>query len=65
MESIRVRKEEYKMTEGEWFSTWMYIEAAKRKGMELYELNQLRDVVKTGGEEVLIRFREKYKELWV
>ena len=27
MEEIRARKEEYRMTEGEWFSTWMYIEA--------------------------------------
>ena len=50
MEELRARKEEYKVSESEWFSTWMFIEASKRRGMESFQVQELRNVVKTGGE---------------
>ena len=40
----------------------MFIEVLKREGMEAFQLQELRNVVKTGG-EVMTRFRDKYKEL--
>ena len=52
IEELRARKEEHNVTDNEWFSTWMFIEASKRKGMEAFQLQELRNVVKTGGEEV-------------
>ena len=36
MEELRARKDEYNVNENEWFSTWMFIEASKREGMETF-----------------------------
>ena len=51
------------MKDKEWFSIWMMIETKKRKGLESFQLQELRNVVKAGGEEVIGNYREKYKEL--
>ena len=63
MERLQTRKEIYKVTDREWFSIWMMMQAKKRKGIESFQLQGLREVVKKGGEEVMKEFREKYKEL--
>ena len=52
MERLYARKEENKVKDKEWFSTWMMIETRKRKGIENFQLQGLRDLVKKGGEEV-------------
>ena len=36
------------LVENERFSTWIFIEATKRKGMEAFQMQELRNVVKTG-----------------
>ena len=39
------------------------IESRKRKGMELYELHEMRNVVKEGGIEVMSNLKNRFKEL--
>ena len=56
---------EKKIEDKEWFSVWMMIETRKRKGMENYELAELRNIVKENGEDVMKKFRTKYRELKV
>ena len=41
----------------------MMIETKKRKGIESFQLQELRNVVKAGGEEVMSEFRNEYWEL--
>ena len=41
----------------------MMVETKKRKGLENYQLQELRKVVKANGDEVIKEFRDKYKEL--
>ena len=65
MERLIARKEEKKVKDKEWNSIWMMIETKKRKGIENYQLQELRNVVKAGGEDVMKDFREKYRALKV
>merc|ERR1712243_33103 len=62
-EKMIARKEEKKVTMREWDAIWMMIGARKRKGIENYQLLELRKVVKENKETVQKDFREKYKEL--
>ena len=57
------RKEEMEVTMREWDAIWMMIGARKRKGIENYQLLELRKVVKANEETVQKDFREKYREL--
>ena len=61
MEKLYSRKVEKKIDDKEWFSVWMMIETRKRKGMEGYELKELRNVVKKSGENVMTEFKKKYR----
>ena len=63
MERLYARKEEKKVKDKEWFSTWMMIESKKRKGIENYQFQELRDVVKANGDDVMKYFRHNYGEL--
>ena len=63
MEKLIARKEEKKVTNKEWDSIWMMVETKKRKGIENYQLQELRKVVKANGDNVLKDFRDKYREL--
>ena len=63
MERLYARKDENEVKHKKWFSTWMMIETKKRKGIESFQLQELRNIVKTGGEEVMNEFRDKYREL--
>ena len=65
MEKLYSRKVEKEIEDKEWFSVWMMIEVRKRKGMEKFELQELRNVVKQGGHGVMTEFKKKYKELKV
>ena len=63
MEKMIARKEEKQVTMREWDAIWMMIGARKRKGIENYQLLELRKVVKANEETVQKDFREKYREL--
>ena len=65
IERLYSRKIEKKIDDKEFFSVWMMIETRKRKGMEGYELQELRNIVKRSRENVMEEFRKKYKELKV
>ena len=41
----------------------MMVQTRKRKGLECYQLQEWRKVVKETGDAVLTKFRDKYKEL--
>ena len=41
----------------------MMVETKKRKGIENYQLQELRNVVKANGDNVMKDFRDKYREL--
>ena len=49
----------------EWDAIWMMIGARKRKGIENYQLLELRKVVKASKETVQNDFGEKYRELTI
>ena len=63
MEKLIARKEELKVIRKEWDSIWIMVQTKKRKGVESYQLQELRKVVKETGDAVLTKFRDKYKEL--
>lgn len=39
------------------------VETKKREGIEIYQLQELRNAVKTNGDNVMKNFRDKYREL--
>ena len=47
------RKEEKKVSRKEWDSIWMMVETKKRKGIENYQLLELRKVVKVTSIEMV------------
>ena len=51
MEEVNIRKIELKISEEEWFSTWMLEEVKKSKGMMILQCQALRNVVKVGAAE--------------
>ena len=53
------------MTYNEFLSVWMLGMIKKRKKMEAFEVQALRDVVKEGGEEVIENLEEKFIEVQV
>ena len=63
MEKMIARKEEKRVTMREWDAIWMMIGARKRKGIENYQLLELRKVVKDNRDMVQSDFREKYRQL--
>ena len=52
MEKMIARKEEKQVTMREWDAIWMMIGARKRKGIENYQLLELRKVLKANGEKL-------------
>ena len=62
-EKLITRQNEKQVTLKEWNAIWMMYGAKQRKGIENYQLLQLRNVVKTNGEEVQKDFVTKYREL--
>ena len=59
MEKLIARKEEKRVTSKEWDSIWMMVETKKRKGIENFQLQELRKVVKANGDEVMKEFRDE------
>merc|ERR1711873_140328 len=62
-EKIISRQNEKKVTLTEWNAIWMMYGAKQRKGIENYQLLQLRNVVKANNNEVQKEFVTKYREL--
>merc|ERR1712029_161328 len=51
-EKIIARQNETKVTLAEWNAIWMMHGAKQRKGIESFQLHQLRDTLKTGSDEM-------------
>ena len=65
MEELDLREKELEISHKEWKSVWMLHMARKRKSVEMFEYQTLRDVVKAGGDTVVKNFGEKFRELIV
>ena len=63
MRELNQRRMELKMTEDEWVSVWMLGIVKKRKRLDKFIYQSLRDIVKVGGDNVVNNFEEKFKEL--
>ena len=53
------------MTEDEWVAVWMLSIVKKRKKVDEFIYQALRDVVKVGGDNVLENFKKKFKETMI
>merc|ERR1712240_6159 len=62
-EKIITRQNETKVTLAEWNAIWMMHGAKQRKGIESFQLLQLRDVLKTERNEMQKEFVSNYREL--
>ena len=62
MKEINQRRKDLKMTEDEWVAVWMLSIVKKRKKVDKFIYQALRDVVKVGGDNVLESFEKKFKE---
>merc|ERR1712240_347615 len=62
-EKLIARQDEKQISLKEWNTIWMMYGAKQRKGIENYQLQELRNVVKTNSEEVQKDFGTKYREL--
>ena len=65
MKEINQRRKELNMKEDEWVAVWMLSIIKKRKKIDIFIYQALRDVVKLGGDNVIKNFKEKFKELQV
>ena len=63
MRELNQRRRELKMTEDEWVAVWMLSIIKRRKRLDKFMYQSLRDVVKVGGDNVIKNFEEKFKEL--
>ena len=63
IERLIARKEEKKVKDKEWNSIWMMVETKKRKGIEKYQLQELRNIVKANRDGVMKDIRDKYRAL--
>ena len=65
MKELNQRRKELKMTEDEWVAVWMLGIVKRRKRLDQFVYQSLRDVVKAGGDNVMKNFEEKFKEMRV
>ena len=56
MRELNQRRKDLKITFEEFISVWMLGKTKRRKKMECFKIQALRDVVKAGGEEVMGNF---------
>ena len=49
--------------EDEWFTLWMFENIKKRWRIKKFEYQDLRNVVKEGGNDVLEKFEVKFKDM--
>ena len=65
MSELRQRRVELDMTFDEFHTVWMLQKLKKRRKMESFELQALREVVKENGQAVVQNFENKFKEIRV
>ena len=65
MSELRQRRVDLRMTFDEFHSVWMLQKLKKRRKMENFELQALREVVKENSEDVVQNFEQKFKEIRV
>ena len=63
MKELKQRKRDLKITEDEWDAVWMLSIVKKRKRIDKFIHQALRDVVKLGGDYVIKNFKENFKDL--
>ena len=52
---------ELNITDTEWFSVWMLERVRKRKLLEAFHYQELRNIMKDGGNNVVKRFNDQFK----
>ena len=65
MKELRQRKKELIITEYEWDAVWMLTIIKKRKKIDKFIFQLLRDIVKQGGDDMIRKFEDKFKEFKV
>ena len=65
MSESRQRRVDLYMTFDEFHTVWMLQKLKKRRKMESFELQALREVVKENGQTVVQNFERKFKEIHV
>ena len=65
MSELRKRRLDLKISFDEFHTVWMLLKLKKRKKMENYEIQTLREVVETNGPEVVKNFEKKFKQIRV
>ena len=65
MSELRQRRVELDMTFDEFHTVWILQKLKKRRKMESFELQTLREVVKENGQAVVQNFERKFKKIWV
>jgi len=63
MKEINQRRNELKISENEWFFTQILGCVKKRKMMDNFDYQSLRNVIKESGEDVIDNFEKKYRDL--
>ena len=61
MMEVGARKAELNITDAEWFSVWMLERVRKRKSLEAFHYQELRNIMKDGGDNVVKRFNNQFK----
>ena len=65
MKKINQRQKELKMSQYEWFMIWMLGHVVKRKRIDNFKYQFLRNVIKKCGVDVIENFDKKFKEIKV
>ena len=65
MSELRKRRVDLEISFDEFYTVWMLQKLKKKKIMENFELQSLREVVKTNDPDVVKNFEEKFKEIRV
>ena len=65
MSELRKKRVDWEISFDEFHTGWMLHKLQKQKRMENFELQSLREVVKTNGPDVVKNFEEKFKEIRV
>ena len=63
MKELNQIQRKLKMTEDEWVAVWMLSIVKKRKRLDKFVYQSLRDNVKVGGDNVVKNHEEKFKEI--
>ena len=65
MSELRKRRVDLEISFDEFHTVWMLQKLKKRKQMKNFELQSLREVMKTNGPDIVQNFEEKFKEIRV